>query len=711
MLNGNMRRMGAGAVLVLAGMTTAAADDGSAAGNDNDGDVAQGRLDAISVTATRNPIAPFDYPGMVSVIGMEEIEDRQASTPDDLLGSLPNVEFTGGPRRTGEVPSIRGFSGADLVVTIDGARQNFLSGHDGRFFIDPALLREVEVLRGPASSLYGSGATGGVIALRTVRPEDLLAPGDTTGVRLRAGYQDVNEETHTSITAYGKPSDDSGLLASIATRDSGTIELGDGNELTNTDDDIVSGLFKGSWQPGEHSELELSFQRFDNEAREPNNGQGAGSDDSVDKDIRADTSRLRYGFNDPANRWLDLDLMVYRTETTIDEVRRDNNGLGPQGERLLRRVDTTGLRLDNRSRMSWGGGEDITFTYGFESYRDRQDGEDASGNRAGVPDAEFDFAAVFGQAEIRWAEPAGLPGELLLIPGLRFDSYQASSDGADDLEDDEVSPRLGLTYKPTPATMLFVNRSDAFRAPTIGEIYPSGTHFQIPLGPPFGTITNSFVPNPDLEPQRTETWEIGGGFELFDLLTADDVLSLKLTRFEVDGEDFIDTEVNQPEPFTGCNPGIPGDCDGTTRSVNVNSAELWGDELEANYYTGRMHASLGFSRIDGENEETGDKLGVLTPPQLTFGIRYALPGLDSVVGGRVLVADEFDKVNDPSEERDAYEVLDLFYTWQPDQPSLHGMTVRFGVDNVFDEDYARTFTDATEPGRNVKASVGYNVSW
>ena len=69
----------------------------------------------------------------------------------------------------------------------DGARQNFGSTHDGRFFIDPRLLDSVEVLREPASSLYGSGATGGVIEFRTVDAADLLAQGQTAGA---AFYRD-----------------------------------------------------------------------------------------------------------------------------------------------------------------------------------------------------------------------------------------------------------------------------------------------------------------------------------------------------------------------------------------------------------------------------------------------------------------------------------------------------------------------------------------
>ena len=82
-------------------------------------DAAQ-RLQPITVTATRNPIDAFSFPGMVTALGRAEIETRQPSSPDDVLKMIPGVDFTGGPRRTGEVPRIRGFEGADVIVTIDG---------------------------------------------------------------------------------------------------------------------------------------------------------------------------------------------------------------------------------------------------------------------------------------------------------------------------------------------------------------------------------------------------------------------------------------------------------------------------------------------------------------------------------------------------------------------------------------------------------------
>src|SRR3546814_10861369 len=125
-----------------------------------------------------------------------------------------------------------------------------------------------------------------------------------------------------------------------------------------------------------------------------------------------------------------------------DELRLDDLGAGPEGELLKRDVETLGFRVDNRSRVMLSESIGTTFTYGGEFYRDVQDGASASGEREGVPDADSTFYGLFAQAEIAVAEPFGvLPGDMLILPGLRFDSYRSSSDLAASNFDQAVSPR------------------------------------------------------------------------------------------------------------------------------------------------------------------------------------------------------------------------------------------------------------------------------
>lgn len=659
------------------------------------GEVWLAALDTITVTATGNPIEAFVYPGMVTVVGRDQIRQRQASALGDVLRWVPGVEFTGGPRRSGQTPSIRGFSGADVIVTLDGARQNFLSAHDGRVFIDPSLLREVEVLRGAASSLYGSGGNGGVIALRTIRASDFLAPGERIGGHVGAAYHGVNDEYAEMASVYGRPAQGLDLLAAVTKRDSGEIELGDGSTLLPADDDILSGLGKASWAFGDGQRLEASYLHFNNQAEEPNNGQGRGGDNLVQKDIEANNWRLAYELHPEDKDWLNLEATLYRNVTDLEERRLDGNGNGPVGELLVREIETTGLRLQNSSVVTSGG---LVLTYGVEAYRDQQSGAAGNGERGGVPDAETEFMAAFAQAQWRWERPFGAPGAALIVPGVRVDDYQASSPIAADNEDQAVSPRLGISYLPSDWSMLFVTYGEAFRAPTVGELYLTGVHFAIP-----GFGVNRFVPNPGLDPQRTATIEFGGGVDLSGIFTAGDMLQLKLSQFFIEGKDFIDLAVTQPVP-PAC---MPPNCNGTTTVTNVADAELEGTEAEAAYLAGPFRLGLGFSRIDGENKRTGEPLGVLTPAQTTLDVSWRFTGWNTLVGWRVLVADRFDETQDPDEERAGYAVHDFYLVWAPQSGWLSRLRVDFGVHNVFDKDYARVFTGALEPGRDVFTRLTY----
>lgn len=666
-------------------------------------------LDAISVTATRSPIKAFDYPGMVTVVGPEEIQTRQPSSPDDVLSFIPNVEFTGGPRRTGETPSIRGFSGPDVIVLIDGARQNFNGAHDGRFFVDPSMLSEIEVLRGPASALYGSGGTGGILAFRTLRAEDLLRPGDTAGVRTQVGYATVDREEFLGLTAFARPDSEWDVIANAIYRNPGSIRLGDGSELTNADDDLLSGLFKTTWTPGGGHQVQVSWLGFRNDALEPNVGQGAGGNDLVEKEIVNQNATVRWHFDSPDSDLIDIDAQVYTALSGVDELRLDNNGAGPQGELLKRDVTTLGFRLDNRSETGWLKDGKTTLVYGLEGYQDIQNGAAGNGERDGVPDARHHFAGVFGQGEFRLFEPfgAGL-GDVLLLPGVRFDYYSARSAISGDVTDVAASPRVGASWFPLPWAMAFANYSRAFRAPSFDEAFLDGVHFQIPVG---AGVVNRFVANPDLDPQRTTTFEVGFGLDFRDIVKTGDKLTLKATRFWIDGKDFIDLQVIQPTLFVDCNPFIPGNCDGTTRSVNIPNALLEGNEIEAHYENSLVRLVFGFSNIDGEDSDTGAKLGVLTPAQVTLDAGLKIADYDLLVGTRILGAFDFDKVDAAADERPGYVVNDIYMTWAPRDPLLDGLRLDVGVDNVFDRAYSRVFNNAFEPGRNYKARVAYTARW
>ena len=674
------------------------------------------RVDDVTVYGTSNPIAVFEYPGQVSVVSRDEIETLIPSTPSDLLRDVPGVSFSGGPRRTGEVPSIRGLTGDNVLILLDGARQSFISGHDGRFFIDPELINSVEVVRGPASSLYGSGAVGGILAFETVDAVDLLREGETYGARVLGGYQSVNEETFASLTAFGVTGD-LDAIASLSLRNSGDIELGNGASLTS-DDDIGSGLIKLGYQFSPALRGEVSLQGFRNSAIEPNNGQGTGNsgdptlDRDVEKDIESDTFTGGLYF-DPASELINARFTVYRANNSVDEY----DSTIPRA--FGREIETTGVSLQNASRFNVFGTQTI-LTVGGDWYEDVQTGSDdatADGTRGGVPDASAEFTGIYAQLETTLDRPLGLPGELLIIPGGRYDVYESTSETAGSVQStEEFSPRLAASYGPAEWFRVFASYSEGLRAPSVNELYLDGTHFSVPhptlFNPAMGSfvfVSNNFVPNTMLVPETSETIEFGFGVDFTDLLAQGDRFQGKISRYESDVEDLINLNVDfayDPTCFIG--PSYFPCTAGTTFSDNVDAAELSGVELEASYELGGYFARLSYASIDGTDLSTGADLGTLSPDRFALNTGYAFQDHDVRIGARVQIADDFERTDGTgavAESRDGYSVVDLYASWQPE--AADGVRLDFGIDNLFGEDYERVFQGVSEPGQSFKISASY----
>lgn len=667
--------------------------------------------DIVTVYGTLNPIPVFEYPGQVSVVQRNDIEIFAPSSVSEALIEVPGLEFSGGPRRTGETPAIRGRSGENVLILFDGARQSFISAHDGRFFVDPELLQSAEVVRGPASSLYGSGAVGGVLAFETVDANDLLADDETFGARVRLGYQSVNEETLGSLTAYTRQGSFD-LIGNIGLRDSSDIELGDGSVLPS-DDDIATGFIKGGLQLSDSLRIEASFQRLNNDAVEPNNGQGIAIGNDVEKDIQSDTYRLSANFSPVGQDLINLSATGYRTETAVEE-------FDPSLPRtILRDIETTGFNARNTSSFDLGPIE-TSLTIGGDWYKDEQVGTDdnaTAGLRAGVPNGEAEFYGVFAQAEAR--VPVSRSIDLLIIPGIRYDSFDSESpvDPAGN-SDSAWSPRLAASLG-SETLRIFGNYSEAFRAPSINELYLNGVHFEIPhpilFDPTRGSFVfanNNFIPNPNLSPETSKSYEGGLSVDFDNVILAGDRFTAKGSYYQSDVRNLINLFVDvafdptcfMPPTFSPCSAG-------TTQSRNLDFAELDGFELESVYENQRIRMKATYSTVNGTDQSDGSDIGTLTPNRFVLDTRVKLPEYDGFVGARVQSAGSFERRSFDSasnaltiaETREEYTVLDLYAGWQPG--FLDGVRVDVGVNNVFDTDYDRVFEGVSEPGRNYRAAL------
>jgi len=214
--------------------------------------------DVITVRVGRIERDLRDVTAPVSVLTQEDIARLQGADLGDLLTALPGVTAEGGERAEALQPNIRGLGESRVVSRIDGARQNIALSHRGRSFIDPALIGRVEVLRGPGSTLYGSGAVGGVVEIEILDPDQLAASDEGPVYRLALRGAD-NASRLCGTLAAAVQGERFGALAAISASRSDDYTDGDGVAIPFSDTDQTGARLKavdGDIAGGERSWLQ-----------------------------------------------------------------------------------------------------------------------------------------------------------------------------------------------------------------------------------------------------------------------------------------------------------------------------------------------------------------------------------------------------------------------------------------------------------------------
>ena len=176
-------------------------------------------LDTITVTASKSERPVTEIAAPVTVITDEEADRILAESIRDLVRYEPGITVPFQGQRFGLAGfNIRGLGGNRIQIQLDGVRISdaFAIGsftNAARNFVDVDTLKQTEILRGPASSLFGSSALGGVVAFTTKDPADWLrvADGDFTS-RLRGGYYSADDGWVASGLVAGGDETFSGLV-------------------------------------------------------------------------------------------------------------------------------------------------------------------------------------------------------------------------------------------------------------------------------------------------------------------------------------------------------------------------------------------------------------------------------------------------------------------------------------------------------------------
>lgn len=666
-------------------------------------------LDTITVTSTKTEESAIDALSGTSVVTREQIRRLQPSRLSDVLRDVPGVTTQENQNDPAQAINIRGLQDFGRVnVLVDGARQDFqTSGHsaNGVFYLDPELVGGIDITRGPTSTIYGSGAIGGVVAFRTRSIGDILTPDETAGAVQKWGFG-TNGQRFLNSTALGaRVGTAADIFGQFVYRNNTPYRDGLGNLVRDTGNELTSGLAKFNVRPADGHEVSGTalIQNFDF----ANNGSSnAGA--RFANAVQADSYTLGYRFARPDVPLIDLSAKGYYTTThnTLTFLSDTASGLYGNlgvraGNQINYDIDTSGFDIHNTARFdTWGASHALTLggDMVFDSVRttDRAGGFGS----AFTPSGERNLAGAFVQDEVRYTS------WLRVIGALRYDRYDLSG-GAYRSSGDRLSPKITVGVSPFAGIEFYATYAEGYRAPSITETLVQGIH-------PFPAF--NILPNPTLRPEVAHNVEGGINLKYGDVLQPGDILRAKLNVFNNIVDDYINISPVGPTYFVPAIPGIPASicarlpgrfpCVIPVQSLqylNIAQAELSGVEIEGAYDWGGGFVSLAATHTDGRNKATRETLLTVPPDRIsaTLGLRF----LDErvTVGSRLTVVDS--RLDVPAGTTilatKAYALVDFFASYRFDDRIRADVIVQ----NAFDKRYTQYLNLLPSPGLTAKAAL------
>jgi hemoglobin/transferrin/lactoferrin receptor protein len=620
-------------------------------------------LEQITVSATRQAQEVASVPSSVSVHERAELDRQNVNNIRDLVRYEPGVSVGGAGQRSGTTGyNIRGIDGNRILTQVDGVEvpDNYFSGpyaNTHRNYVDPEIVKRVEILRGPASALYGSSAIGGAVSYYTLDADDIIKDGKDVGARLKTGYSSADESWLTSGTFAARQGDFDGLLH-LSQRNGHETESygstgGTGLERTeaNPEDARTTNILaKLGWNYAEGARLGLTYEKYKDD-RDTNQRSAVGGlfiagtgmnwyrartgNDTITRErfglensfeldsLLADNVKWSLNYQiaktdqSTLERYFPISRDVWRTrETTYKErqwildAQLDKAfSIGATDHLLtygttLKQQKVTGQR---------SGGETCASTAGFGTCR--AVGQALPANTlapsSDFPDPTINTYSLFAQDQIRWNDWTFLPGVRYdytrLDPHITQEFLNAVGESREDVSDKSkkwhrLSPKLGVTYDFNDQYTWYGQYAEGFRTPSAKALYGR-----------FENLQSGYVvePNPDLKPEKSKSYETGlrGRFEAgtFDLAV-----------FYNTYRDFIDEDQIQPATAT----------EATFQSNNIDHATIKGIELKGRLNLDTFGAPQGLytqgavTYLYGRNNDSGEPLNSINPLTGVFGLGY-----------------------------------------------------------------------------------------
>jgi iron complex outermembrane receptor protein len=714
------------------------------------------RLDEILVTATRTEKAVEDAPGSVSVVTAADMKKRNIQSLDEALNLLPGVfdNRIKGLMGTTSTVTFRGLSGAGrTLLLLDGMPLNdAYSASQPWGGLYAQNFSQIEVVRGPSSSLYGGNAMGGVINFMSRMPEKrefslssgygdgldsdnamanlwstFASYGDKIGkfhLYTAFGYRTTKGYPTGLVQASSAPTAESGIIGATPTTDTKGKRkylVGDTGDNGWWD---YSAAIRAQYDLSDTANIRFSWLRTANRYGYEN----------PHTYLRSSAGFPVYTYNNAAGKAVIkessflsgkgsniLDTYTIHAEALFGTLKGEFLfGINDMGENWYTTPSSAtlaggkGTKSDSPNRtyftdlqVSMPIMEKHVLTGGFSFRYDTADSNNLPLSDYKNPDSVSGASTQWGGG-VTQTYSAYLQAEIALLDSLTLyagmrDDFWVSNDGYagftgtgatsetyPEKSKNSLNPKGAVVWKPLDGTTLRVSGGKAFRAPPLNQLYKTW------ISSSTLTVYNS---NPDLDPETVLSWDIGAEQTLWK------DAKIKATFFENYLSDMIYNVTVSGTTTIGGKEYI------NKKYTNVGGAETRGVELELEQRFGKhLRLFAGYTYTDSEITEY-DPDPTLIGKQLTLVPRHMISmGADASCGpaslflsGRYVAKrhsqdDNSDIVNNVYGSHDPYFVVDMKAAYKV----TDWATVSLSVNNLFDREY---YIYYVAPGRSWFANL------
>ena len=643
-------------------------------------------IEPVNVTATRDVTSPLTAPLATSVLTGDQVDREGGVSLAHSVARLPGVRNVSTGQEVGK-PMIRGLFGPRILVLADGSRlEDYSWSDEDGPSIDARLARRIEVIRGPASVLYGSDALSGVV---NVIPADV--PFAPDGGRLR----------NTAAEAYVASNNvelGSALMAEGAQSKYGWRVMGTGRFSQNYQTPTGSMPNSSFWAFNGEGAFGIRGDRTNTTLRAAHYGgefhllesTGPESGDPNGGPVRQVSDDRLQGTNEYALGGLRLETKAQFQRHSLAEVSDDC--VPAPGQTTCTKVKdqkTFGLVLNTGTLDVLAHhrvGDALTGTVGVSGM---VQGSTSSGPIFLVPSASINSAAAFAFERLSL-------GAIDLVAGARGDSRHLSSDGqaqinraADSRSWSAGSGDAGVVIHPTKELAIVANYGIGWRAPTLFDLYANGPNL---------AEARFEIGDPTLQTERSKNLE-------GDLRWESPRFRADIGVYQNTVDNFIFTT-----PTSDTQNGLQ-----VFRHVQSDARLTGADAVVEASVTDRLTLRAGHDFVNGDERPNGTPLPLMPPPRTTVGAELAFGRAggwqDVSVGSDVEIDQAQTRLNPNDFATKGYTLLNFDATatraWRS-RPVRLDLNVRNALNTTYRDYLSRFKTFANAPGINfiIKASAG-----